>query len=100
MKKKLGLNWWNININKPKIKSNLIDSFDKRFFSQGKISAKVEKEICKIKIQHCALTPSGTTAIYLALLYFKMKVNDSKKNEVIISDRSWISPAHALIFLV
>ena len=100
MKKKLDLNWWNININKPEIRSNLMDSFDKRFFSQGKIYAKVENEICKkIKIQHCVLTPSGTTAIYLALLYFKMKVNDSKKNEVIISDRSWISPAHAAYFL-
>ena len=36
--------------------------------------------------------------LYLALLYLKMKVND-KKNEVIISDRSWISPAHAAYFL-
>ena len=64
------MNWWNININKPKIKSNLMDSFDKRFFSQGKISAKVEKEICKkIKIQHCVLTPSGTTAIFGAFIF-------------------------------
>ena len=37
--------------------------------------------------------------LYLSALYFKMKVNDSKKNEVIISDRSWISPAHAAYFL-
>ena len=98
--KKINLDWWKININKPKIKSNLIATFDKKLFSQGNVSAKVESEICrKIKVKHCVLTPSGTSAILLALLYFKMKVDDPKKNEVIISDRSWISPAHAAYFL-
>tara|TARA_Y100001958_G_C21247317_1_gene578468 strand:+ start:1303 stop:2409 length:1107 start_codon:yes stop_codon:yes gene_type:complete len=100
MKKIKNLNWWNININRKKIRSDLVKSFDKKLFSQGEISKKVENEICKkLKSKYCILTPSGTSAIFLSLLYFKIKINDPKKNEVIISDRSWISPAHAAYFL-
>ena len=43
--KKINLDWWKININKPKIKSNLIATFDKKLFSQGNVSAKVESEM-------------------------------------------------------
>jgi|TARA_B110000483_G_scaffold243516_1_gene333778 dTDP-4-amino-4,6-dideoxygalactose transaminase len=100
MKEKINLNWWAININRAKTRKDLLNSFDKKLFSQGKISAEVENEICKkIKSKYCILTPSGTSAIVLSLMYFKMRVNDPKKNEVIISDRSWISPAHAAYFL-
>ena len=100
MKEKINLNWWNIDINRSKTRKDLLNSFDKKLFSQGKISSKVENEICKkIKSKHCILTPSGTSAVMLSLMYFKMKTNDPKKNEIIISDRSWISPAHAAYFL-
>ena len=100
MKGKMNLNWWAININRAKMRKDLLNSFDKKLFSQGKISAEAENEICKkIKSKYCILTPSGTSAIVLSLMYFKMRANDPKKNEVIISDRSWISPAHAAYFL-
>ena len=100
MKKIKNLNWWNININRKKTRADLVKSFDKKLFSQGEISKRVENEICKkLKSKYCILTPSGTAAIFLSLLYFKIKINDPKKNEVIISDRSWISPAHAAYFL-
>ena len=86
MKEKINLNWWAININRAKTRKDLLNSFDKKLFSQGKISAEVENEICKkIKSKYCILTPSGTSAIVLSLMYFKMRVNDPKKNEVLFS---------------
>ena len=78
MKKKLDLNWWNININKPEIRSNLMDSFDKRFFSQGKISARVENEICK-KIKNSKKIIRVNYQSLHKTNYFKKFLNKNEK---------------------
>ena len=100
IEKKIKLNWWQINLNQRNIKKDFNNSLDKKLISQGSVTKKIEQKICsKLKIKHCVLNTSGTASLYLSLLYIKNRVNNSKKNEVIISDRSWISPAHAAYLL-
>lgn len=85
--------WWKIKINKENLKQ-VNNSFKSKLFSEGVITKKLETKIKKyLKVKHVIATTSGTSAILLILIYLQQKYKF--KNEIIISNRSWISPAHS-----
>ncbi len=96
--KKINLNWWNINIVNKKNKANLFKAFKNKKFTQGSVCEILEEKVRKkINAKHALLTPNGSSALLLALIYFKQL--KPSKTEVLISNRSWIAPAHAAYVL-
>ena len=85
--------WWKIKINKENLKQ-VNFSFKSKFFSEGVVTKKLETKIKNyLNVKYSIATTSGTSAIFLILIYLQQKYKF--KNEIIISNRSWISPAHA-----
>lgn len=83
---------WKKNFNEKEIISKLIVNLKNKKFSQGKITNKFEKKISKfLKVRYTVAVPSGSVAILLALLALNLKKND----EVIVSNRAWISVLNA-----
>ena len=85
--------WWKIHINQENLRQ-VNNSFKLKFFSEGKVTKKLEAKIKKyLRVKNVIATTSGTSAILLILIYLQQKYR--LKNEIIISNRSWISPAHS-----
>jgi len=85
--------WWKIKINQENLKQ-INNSFKSKHFSEGRVTKNLELKIKNyLKVKYSIVTTSGTSAIFLILIYLCQKYK--KKNEIIISNRSWISPAHS-----
>ena len=82
---------WKIHISQENLRQ-VNNSFKLKFFSEGKVTKKLEAKIKKyLRVKNVIATTSGTSAILLILIYLQQKYR--LKNEIIISNRSWISPA-------
>ena len=96
MKNRIKLPWWSIKIKKENF-HNIKLAFINKKFSLGSITQKVENLISKkINSKFSLLTTSGSAAILMILIYLKKK---SKLRNIIIANRCWISPAHAVHLL-
>ena len=87
---------WNKKFDDKLILKNLKKNLLQKNISQGKVTSKFESKVSKfLNVNYVVTVPSGTTGILLALLSLNLKKND----EVIISDRAWISVLNAIKIL-
>ena len=90
------INQWNKKFNTNKIIKNLRINLRNKKFSEGKITEKIENKVSKfLKVKYTVALPNGSIAILLALMSLDLKKND----EVIVSNRGWISVLNALKIL-
>ena len=88
------INFWRKNLDNNEILKSFNITLKKKLISERMFSKKLKIELSKLlKVKYITLCPNGTMALYLALSSLKLKKND----EIIIPNRSWISPAHVLI---
>lgn len=90
------INQWKKKFNTNKIIKDLKINLKNKKFSEGQITKKFENKISNfLKVKYTVALPSGSVAILLALMALDLKKND----EVIISNRGWISVLNALKIL-
>lgn len=90
------INQWNKKFNINKIIKDLKKNLKHKKFSEGYITQKFENKISKfLNVKYTVALPNGSVAILLALMALELKKND----EVIVSNRGWISVLNALKIL-
>ena len=83
---------WKKNFNRNKIISELKINLKNKRFSQGKITKQFEDKISNfLKVKYTIAVPSGSVSILLAL----MSLNLKKGDQIIVSNRAWISILNA-----
>ncbi|WP_440931028.1 aminotransferase class I/II-fold pyridoxal phosphate-dependent enzyme, partial [Candidatus Pelagibacter sp.] len=87
---------WNKEFDLNKISFELKKNLKKRHISQGKITENFQRKISKfLKVKYVVAVPNGTIGLLVALKALNLKKGD----EIIISDRAWISVLNAIKFL-
>ena len=89
------INWWNAKFGNHEIK-NVVSAIKNKNISQGKITNEFEKKLeKKLNTKYVVLTINGTTSLLMAMMACNTKPGD----EIIIQNRTWISPANAAFLL-
>jgi dTDP-4-amino-4,6-dideoxygalactose transaminase len=79
---------WNKKFNDKEILKNFNINLKKKYISQSKITQSLENKISKfLNVKYVLAVPSGTVALLISLMSLGLKKND----EIIISDRAWVS---------
>ena len=87
----MNIGWWKCNPSE-NASQNVSYAVNNRFLSDGKLTNKAEKEICKILgCKYCIITTSGSSALLLSLIALGVK----KTSNIILPSCSWISTANA-----
>ena len=87
--------WWQVQFKQKDINS-INRSIKSKHIGPGEETKKLEKKIKNLlKVKYCSMTTSGTAAIMLAIMTLGIK----KGSEIIMPNRSWVSPANVLSFL-
>jgi dTDP-4-amino-4,6-dideoxygalactose transaminase len=87
--------WWRISFGEEEIQ-RIVESMRNECVSQGKVTAQFERDLEDfLEVEHVIAVSSGSTALLMAL----MAVGVGTGDEVILPNRTWISPAHAVCLL-
>jgi dTDP-4-amino-4,6-dideoxygalactose transaminase len=87
--------WWFTSIGEQE-KEQVIEAFDNRRFSLGKVTEELEKQFAAmLGVPYAVATTSGTAALTMALMSIGIEPGD----EVIIPDLGWIATANAAAIL-
>jgi len=87
--------WWKIDLGRNEIKK-IKESMLNRHITQGPVTEKLEKQLAKLlSVPYVILTTSGSTALLMALLAYKIKPGD----EVIIPNLTFVATAQAPLLL-
>lgn len=87
---------WNKEFDLSKISFELRKNLKKRNISQGKITENFQKKISNfLKVKYVITVPNGTVGLLVALKALNLKKGD----EIIVSDRAWISVLNVIKFL-
>lgn len=87
----MSINSWNIKLDEQEAKA-AYDSIINRNLSEGKVTLEFERKLAAfLGRKHVICTPSGTTALLLAMMGIGIKPGD----EVIVPDFTFIATAHA-----
>jgi len=93
VKKKI--NWWKAKFDNNEV-INVTKAIKNKNISQGNLTRKFEVKLAKkLKVKYAVLTINGTTSLLMAMMVCNIKSGD----EVIIQNRTWISPANAAFLL-
>ena len=69
----MNIGWWNCNLG-DKAAQNVSAAIKNRYLSDGELTNKVRKEICRILgCKYCIITTSGTSALLLSLIALGVK---------------------------
>jgi dTDP-4-amino-4,6-dideoxygalactose transaminase len=89
--KKIG--WWNTSLGEKEL-HNITNAFSNRKIGMGSETKALEEDICNLlDVPYCVVFPSGSVALYVALMVIGIKAGD----EVIIPNRTFIATAHAIV---
>ena len=95
MRIKKKINWWKAKFDNNEV-INVTKAIKNKNISQGNLTRKFEVKLAKrLKVKYAVLTINGTTSLLMAMMACNIKSGD----EVIIQNRTWISPANAAFLL-
>ena len=87
---------WKKKFDNKKILSNFNINLKRKYISESKITHLFEKKISKfLKVKYVLAVPSGSVSLLIALMSLNLRKND----EIIISDRAWVSVINAIKIL-
>lgn len=79
---------WKKKFNNKEILKNFNINLKKKYISQSEITKRLENKISKfLNVKYVLAVPSGTVALLISLMSLGLKNND----EIVISDRAWVS---------
>ena len=87
------INWWRTSFGTGEVNA-IVDAISQERIGMGPITEKLEKKIAELlDVPYVVVTPSGSVALFMALLANDIGVDD----EVIIPNRTFIATAHAAL---
>lgn len=87
---------WKKKFDNKEILKNFNINLKKKYISQSKITKNFENKVSKfLKVKYVLAVPSGTVALLISLMSLGLKKND----EIIISDRAWVSVINVIKIL-
>ena len=88
------LSWWNLSLT-DRHQNSLNDAFNSKKLSYNTVGSQLEKKLAgTLKVKHCLMTTSGSTALLIALKSLGVGPGD----EVIIPNRTFQATANAVCF--